>query len=258
MILDEIVAHKCREIEERKRKALLSSLEARLNRASTVRPFARELSVQGRVRIIAELKKASPSGGLLCPDFRPEAIAQEYQKGGAAALSVLTDEKYFQGRLEYLEEAKRATNLPALRKDFIIDPYQIVEARAGGADCILLIVRILKREELAEFLRLARELGMDALIETHTEEEVSAALAAGATLIGINNRDLDTLSTSLETTGRLRKRIPDGPVVVSESGIKSAEDIRRLRDWGVHAALVGESLMRSPNRAAALAELTQA
>lgn len=258
MILDEIVAHKCREIEERKRKALLSSLEARLNRASTVRPFARELSVQGRVRIIAELKKASPSGGLLCPDFRPEAIAQEYQKGGAAALSVLTDEKYFQGRLEYLEEAKRATNLPALRKDFIIDPYQIVEARAGGADCILLIVRILKREELAEFLRLARELGMDALIETHTEEEVSAALAAGATLIGINNRDLDTLSTSLETTGRLRKLIPDGPVVVSESGIKSAEDIRRLRDWGVHAALVGESLMRSPNRAAALAELTQA
>jgi len=255
MILDEIVQHKRKEVESAKGRVPESQVRTQASEAGPTRPFAGGLRQEGRIRIIAELKKASPSAGLLRPNFVPEEIAEMYEANGAAALSVLTDRKYFQGELEYLTAARRATVLPALRKDFVIDSYQIAEARAAGADCVLLIVRILSAEELQEYRSLAHGLGMDALVETHDEAELDVALEAGADLIGINNRNLDTLEVSLETTARLRGRIPPGSVVVSESGIRTRDDMLRLKDWDVDAALIGESLMRSPAPGRLLAEL---
>lgn len=258
MILDEIVEHKRTEVEAAKARVPQATLEGQLAEAAPVRAAADKLKVPGCIRVIAELKKASPSGGLLSAEFVPGDIAREYESNGAAALSVLTDEKYFQGCLEYMKEAKAATSIPVLRKDFVIDPYQIYEAKAAGADLVLLIVRILSREELEDFLRLTRELGMEALVETHSESELVAAVEVGSDIIGVNNRNLDTLTVDLETTRRLRGLIPEGPIVVSESGIKTAEDMRKLREWQVDAVLVGESLMRSPDRGKALAELVLA
>jgi len=255
MILDEIVQHKRKEVESSRKRIPESQIMAQAGEAEPARPFTRSLKQEGRIRIIAELKKASPSAGLLEPDFVPEKIAKMYEANGAAALSVLTDRQYFQGELEYLTVARQATELPALRKDFVIDPYQIAEARAAGADCVLLIVRILSTEELREYQSLARQLGMDALVETHDEAEVDTALDVGADLIGINNRNLDTLEVSLEAPARLRGRIPPGPVIVSESGIRTRDDMLRLKDWGVDAALIGESLMRSPDPGRLLSEL---
>jgi indole-3-glycerol phosphate synthase len=258
MILDEIVENTRLVVERAKQLKPQSLLEAEIINVGQTRGFAAALKVSGRIRIISELKKASPSGGLIRPDFVPEQIAEMYEQHGAAAVSILTDEKYFQGQLGYIDRVKAVIGLPALRKDFMIEPYQFYEARAAGADCILLIVRILSDEQIRDFLSLTKELGMDALVETHSKQEIERSLSAGAELLGINNRDLDTLNVDLDTTRKLRQMVPDGPTLVSESGIKTAEDMSKLRDWGVDAALIGESLMRSENPGALLNELANA
>ncbi len=202
---------------------------------------------QRQPALIAEIKKASPSKGLIRADFDPEDIARAYRRGGAAALSVLTDEHYFQGRTDFLPLARQASGLPVLRKDFIIDEYQIYESRALGADALLLIVAALEDERLADLLKLTRELGMDALVEVHTLPELGRAVEAGAELIGINNRDLSTFRTNLETTLQLASEVPKDRFLVSESGINSHEDVRRLGARGAGAVLVGEALMRQPD-----------
>jgi indole-3-glycerol phosphate synthase len=205
-------------------------------------------------RIIAEVKKASPSKGLIRPDFDPVAIAQTYAANGAAALSVLTDAKYFQGQLSFLEDICTAVTLPLLRKDFTIDAYQVYESRAAHADALLLIVAALERGQLEDFLGLADDLDMAALLEVHTVEELERCLPLQPRLIGINNRDLRTFHTDIETTLRLLPLVPSDVLVVSESGINTAADITRLRDKGVHAFLIGESLMRAPTPGVKLRE----
>jgi len=207
--------------------------------------------------IIAEIKQASPSKGLLVADFNPARIALAYQAGGAAALSVLTDERYFQGNLADLQAARAAVRLPVLRKDFTIDRAQIVEAAAAGADAILLIAAILSEPELRDFRELAESYKMTALVEVHDGDELTAAIASGARVIGVNNRDLRTFQVSIETALRLAERIPDGVIKVAESGIQTAEDTRRLRQAGFDAFLVGEHLMRSGDPAEALRALLQ-
>jgi indole-3-glycerol phosphate synthase len=197
------------------------------------------------VAIIAEAKKASPSKGVIQPDFDPVRIARNYKEGGAHCLSVLTDVDFFQGSLDYIPLVREAVDLPVLRKDFIIDPLQIEEAHAVGADAILLIAAILYTNQLRQFRLQAESLGMDVLVEVHDERELDAALEAESRLIGINNRNLNDFTVSLETTFRLRKKIPAGIPVVSESGIATVEDIRRLKEAGIAAALIGESLMRA-------------
>lgn len=203
-------------------------------------------------RIIAEVKKASPSKGIICKQFDPLAIAKDYEKGGAAALSILTEPLYFQGDNRYLTEIKQVVKLPTLRKDFIIDSWQIYEAKAIGADALLLIVAALGQEELSAFLALAHSLGMDCLVETHDEEEVKRALEVGATIIGVNNRNLKTFEVSLEVCERLRNLVPPTHLFVAESGIHTKEDVKRLREIGADAALIGESIVKAQNRVAKL------
>jgi indole-3-glycerol phosphate synthase len=205
--------------------------------------------------IIAEIKKASPSKGVLREDFDPAAIAQEYEAGGAAALSVLTDQPFFQGSLAHLSAAREAVTLPALRKDFTLDEYHVVEAAANGADAVLLIAAILEDKEIRTLRELAGRFRMSAVVEVHDRRELKIALAAGADIIGVNNRDLRTFDVTLETSLRLAEEIPAGVVKISESGIHSREDIRRLQDAGFHAFLIGEHLLKSANPAAALRAL---
>jgi indole-3-glycerol phosphate synthase len=205
--------------------------------------------------VIAEIKKASPSRGLLAAEFDPERQAQSYELGGAAAISVLTDEPFFQGKLADLEAARAATRLPALRKDFIIDSVQIVEAAAHGADAILLIAAVLSREEMRRFRLLAAEYGMAALVEVHDEWELDSALESGADIVGVNNRDLRTFQVDLGLSERLGRKIPEGVLRVAESGIDSADAVQRLMACGFHAFLVGEHLMRSGDPAASLRAL---
>ncbi|OQX15041.1 MAG: indole-3-glycerol phosphate synthase [Desulfobulbaceae bacterium A2] len=220
------------------------------------RGFARALTAAAeQVAIIAEVKKASPSKGLIQPNFDPVRVARQYAEGGARAISVLTDVDFFQGSIDFLPLVRNAVSLPVLRKDFLIDPLQVRQAALYGADAVLLIVAILTPAQLRELHGLAEELGMDVLTEVHDEPELETALAAGCSLIGINNRNLRDFSVDLETTFRLRPRIPAHVPVVSESGIGSVDDIRRLRQAGVQAALIGESLMRHGDRAALLREL---
>ncbi len=242
-ILDEILAHKACEVAERARARPVATMRSAAEAAPPPRGFAAALR-ERRPGVIAEIKKASPSKGVIRPDFEPAGIARAYEGAGAACLSVLTDERYFQGHHTYLTAARDATALPALRKDFVVDAWQVFESRALGADCILLIVAALDPDRLAEFDALARDLGMDALIEVHDAAEVETALALGPTLIGINNRDLRTFETSLDTTLALLPAIPPEVTVVTESGIHTAGDVRRMRDSGVEAFLVGEAFMR--------------
>lgn len=209
------------------------------------RGFRRALIAYPGVSVIAEVKKASPSKGVICSDFRPVTIAENYQRNGAQAISVLTDVDFFQGSLLYLMQVREAVTLPVLRKDFTIDPLQIEEARLHGADAILLIAAILDRHQLRDYRVLADELGMDALVEVHDERETEEAIEAGSDLIGINNRNLKDFSVDLATTFRLKQLIPENIPVVSESGLKTVEDFRRLRDGGIAAALIGETLMRA-------------
>ncbi|MCL4708281.1 indole-3-glycerol phosphate synthase TrpC [bacterium] len=250
--LARIVAHKQEEVRRAKRKSSFADLEQRAKLQSPVRDFRQALLAGVNVTVIAELKKASPSAGVLREDFDPQQLAQSYAANGAAALSVLTDENFFQGHLDYLNQARAVCSLPALRKDFIIDPYQIAEARAFGADAVLLIVAILDAAQLAGLLALAKELGMQALIEVHDEQEIEPALAAGAEIIGINNRDLQTFSVSLATSEKLAARIPASCVCIAESGITSRSEVERLAECGIDAILIGSHLMRQPDPGNAL------
>jgi indole-3-glycerol phosphate synthase len=253
-ILDEILAHKRVELDEARRRVAPAALAQRAAVAAPPRGFRRALLGRGP-RVIAELKRRSPSKGEIRPDFDPVAIAKAYEAGGAAALSVLTDERYFGGSLAVLAAVRAVTELPLLRKDFVIDAYQIDEARAAGADAVLLIVAALAPAELARLLEHARSLGLDALVEVHDEAELDVAKAVGADLIGINNRDLRSFVTDLAVTERLAKRVPEGALVVTESGISGPEDVARLARAGAGAFLIGESLMREADPGLALRRL---
>lgn len=254
-ILDRIVRTKWQELAAAQHACPLSELERHVENLPATRGFALALRQPGDVRIIAEVKKASPSAGIIRSDFDPAAIARIYQLHGAACISVLTDEQYFQGHLDHLKGVRAAVSIPLLRKEFILDRYQLLEARLAGADAVLLIAEILPGDRLAVLHQEARDLGLDVLVELHDAEQLPRVLDCGATLIGINNRNLRTFTTRLEHTLELLPRIPAGISVVSESGIRTAADVIRLRDAGVAAVLVGESLMRSPDIGAALLKL---
>jgi indole-3-glycerol phosphate synthase len=256
MILDEIVEFTRRELEKKKKRISPESLVKLAGEQEASPGFAPALCGKG-VRLIAEVKKASPSKGIIRADFAPAEIAHIYAHEGAAAISVLTEPKYFQGNLDYLRDIREAIGgrIPLLRKDFIFDPYQVYEAKAYGADAILLIVAVLGSEKLKALLSLSRELGLGSLVEVHNESELETALGSGAEVIGINNRDLKTFEVDINTTGRLKPMIPPDRITVSESGIRNREDINKMREWGIDAVLVGEALMASPDIASAMREL---
>ncbi|MCA9106867.1 MAG: indole-3-glycerol phosphate synthase TrpC [Planctomycetales bacterium] len=242
-ILQRIVATKWEEIAQAKSLRPLAELVARVPDSPPPRDFLGKLRRGDRLALIAEVKKASPSKGVIRADFTPTEIAQAYAAGGADCLSVLTDESYFQGHLDYLAAIRSVVELPLLRKDFIVDPYQVYEARVAGADAVLLIAECLEPPRLAELRALIHELGMTALVELHDREQLASVLASGASLVGVNNRDLKTFTVDLEHAIELRREIPAEITMVGESGIRSAEDARRLFAAGINAMLVGESLM---------------
>jgi len=247
-ILQRILEVKAREVAQAKARTPVKALEAKVRRASEPRDFAGAL--RSRIEknvpaVIAEIKKASPSRGVLRADFVPEAIAADYARHGAACLSVLTDARFFQGTLEDMVRARAACALPVLRKDFMIDPYQVIESRAAGADCILLIVSALATARMRELESIAQGLGLAVLVEVHDAEELERALELKAPLIGVNNRNLRTFETRLETTIELLGRMPPDRLVVTESGILGPEHVRRMREHNVHAFLVGEAFMRA-------------
>ncbi|HEV2438439.1 MAG TPA: indole-3-glycerol phosphate synthase TrpC [bacterium] len=278
-VLDQIVAHKREELAGRRRQTPLAEMRRRAADAPPARPFHAALIASwpalvsrlpahlwpappalapagtAGVRLIAEVKGSSPSAGTIRAEFDPVAIARTYAAAGASAVSVLTDARFFAGADEHLARVRAAVDVPILRKDFILDPYQVHEARAIGADAVLLIAAILDRAALADLVSLAEELGMAALVEAHTEPEVATALAVRAALVGINNRNLDTLETSLEVTRRLRPLVPPEVTVVAESGIEDRRDVEEMGRLGVHAVLVGTALMRSADPGARVRDL---
>lgn len=257
-ILKKIIQRKADEIAEREQKLSLDDVRQRLEAAPVVRGFVdaiRSKLASGKAAVIAEVKKASPSKGVIRADFRPADIARSYEQGGAACLSVLTDIDFFQGSDEYLQQARAACSLPVLRKDFIIDPYQVYEARAIGADCILLIAACLSDAQMRELSTLAVELGMDVLVEVHDGDELMRMLPLNLPLVGINNRNLRTFETRLETTLELLEQIPEGHIVVTESGIHTSQDVALMREHGVNSFLVGEVFMRAEKPGEKLAEL---
>ncbi len=257
-ILRRILRRKAEEVTERSQRLPLSALSQRVQAADPVRPFLQAIEARiasGKPAVIAEVKKASPSKGVLREDFEPKAIAESYEAGGATCLSVLTDKNFFQGADEYLESARAACTLPVLRKDFTIDEYQVFEARAMGADCVLLIVAALGDAQLRGLAGLAAHLEMDALVEVHDEDELDRALELGTPMVGINNRNLHTFETRLETTLALLERIPEDRTVVTESGIHTPEHVAMMREHGVHAFLVGEAFMKAPDPGARLRSL---
>ena len=258
-ILDEIVRHKREELGRRRHEIPRADLERRCVALPAPRDFARALTPErGGVRLLAEVKKASPSRGVLAEHFDPLALATVYAESGAAALSVLTDEKYFQGSLEFLTAIRDRVGIPILRKDFTLDEYQLWEARAAGADAALLIVAILEAGHLRDLLQAATGLGLATLVEAHTASEIDVALAAGAHIVGINNRDLKTFETRIETSLELLPMIPAGRIAVSESGFFDAAQVRAVVAAGAHAVLVGEALVRAPDVAAKVRELALA
>ena len=256
MILDRIVADNLEKLEARKRRLPLKELQRMALEQPAPLHFASALSGK-HIKLIAEVKKASPSRGVIRPDFNPVEIAQTYAGSGAVAISVLTEAKYFQGSLDYLRDIRKAlgSRLPLLRKDFLCDPYQVYESRAYGADSLLLIVAILTPEKLQELLRLSHELNMSCLVEVHNKAELEIALNSGARVIGINNRNLSTFDVDITTTERLRPLIPRDRIVVSESGIRSRNDVKKLMDWGVNAVLIGEALVTANNILTKIEEL---
>ncbi len=254
--LSRMVSHKRQEIARAKRHLPLAELERRTRAQAAPRDFRRALAGGENIAVIAEMKKASPSAGILRENYAPKRLAKNYSENGAAALSILTDAEFFHGHLDHLQQARKTCALPLLHKDFLLEPYQIIEARAHGADAILLIVAILDRSQLFELISVAGELGMQALVETHNEAEIDRALLAGANIIGINNRDLRTLEVALETTERLAKLIPHSCVRVAESGLTSRQDVERMAACGMDAILVGSHLMRQPDPGKALSTFT--
>jgi indole-3-glycerol phosphate synthase len=254
VILDEIIARKRVEVAERRMRLPVAALRDRPLYAAPRRAFRPGLAAPPAPGVIAELKSASPSRGIIRADYDPAAIARGYAAAGARALSVLTDGPSFGGALEHLATAREASGLPCLRKDFLVDPYQVEEARAWGADCVLVIVAAVTRAEATALLAAAADAGLDALVEVHTEDELARAVALGATLVGVNNRDLATFTVSLETTERLARAVPPGTLLVAESGIRSRGDLARMARAGAHAVLVGEAFMERSDPGAALAE----
>jgi len=257
-ILQQIIATKRQEIVARKAHTPLASLRTQAESAAPTRGFVAQIeqrAQQQQAAVIAEIKKASPSKGVIREDFYPSEIAISYEKGGAACLSVLTDVDFFQGADHYLQEARAASSLPVIRKDFIVDDYQVYEARAIGADCILLIVAVLEFEQLEHLNTLAHELGMDVLVEVHNAEELELALRLPNKLIGINNRNLHTFEVSLEHTFALLDRIDEERIVVTESGILTIDDVMAMRGHNVDAFLVGETFMRADDPGVKLLEM---
>lgn len=257
-ILRKILARKAEEVAERAAAVSLGQLEDSIAGQSATRGFADVLRSRvdaGQVAVIAEVKRASPSKGVIREDFKPADIAASYERGGAACLSVLTDRDFFQGSEEYLREARAHCALPVLRKDFTVDPYQVVEARAIGADAVLLIVAALEDARMMELAQAAQEVGLDVLVEVHDRAELERALALDTPLVGINNRDLHSFETSLDTTLDLLPHIPEHRLVVTESGIHTPADVALMRDHGVLTFLVGEAFMRAPDPGSRLQEL---
>jgi len=257
-ILDEIVAHKATEVAAAKSVHSLADLEAMLPAADPVRGFVDALKgriLQRQPAVIAEIKKASPSKGLIREDFDPATHAADYAAHGATCLSILTDVKYFQGANEFLQQGRAACNLPVIRKDFMIDPYQIAESRVLGADCILLIVAALQHSQLKELAAYAKEISIDILVEVHNRDELELALELDTELIGVNSRNLHSFETSLDTSLELAKLAPAGRLIITESGIHTTEDVKLMMDNNIFGFLVGESFMRAPRPGAMLEEL---
>tara|TARA_B100000315_G_C14575013_1_gene587471 strand:- start:1425 stop:2213 length:789 start_codon:yes stop_codon:yes gene_type:complete len=249
MILNQIVANNRLELEARKQRSPLEELQKKALEQPVPLDLAKALRGE-RIQLIAEIKKASPSKGIICSDFNPVKIARIYASNGASAISVLTEGKYFKGSLNHLQDIRKALGNkrpPLLRKDFICDPYQVYESRAYGADSLLLIMAILTPEKLKELLRISYKLGMNCLVEVHSRAELETALGSGARIIGLNNRDLKTFTVDLATTKCLRPLVPKDQIVVSESGISNRSDMEKLQRWGVDAVLIGESLMSAPD-----------
>lgn len=255
MILSRIIEQKRREIEKAKLKKPLEELIKETRGVSAKSSFRKNISRPHHINLIAEIKKASPSKGILRGDFNPAKIAMTYQAHGASAVSVLTDERFFEGKLEYIKKVKENISLPVLRKDFIIDEYQIYESVSAGADAILLIAELLSTNEMAGLYNLANSAGLDVLMEVHTEEDVEKALAAGGPIIGINNRDLHNFKVDLGVTQKLIRLIPQGKIKVSESGIRTYEDVMFLKSLGVNAVLIGEAFMEAGDIASKLREI---
>jgi len=253
-VLDEIIARKKKEVEQRKKILPLAQLKKRI--AQQKSPLDFTFALKGEpMRLIAEVKQASPSRGVLCPNFNPTELATTYAQVGANAISVLTEVNYFKGNIDYLAAIREVIKLPLLRKDFIFDSYQVYESRAYGADALLLIVAILSQEQLKELLLLSHSLGLKCLVEVHNETDVERALLSEAEIIGINNRDLNTFTVDINTTGQLRPLIPRQKIVVAESGIKSRKDIEKLKGWSVNAVLIGEALVTANNILTKMKEL---
>lgn len=253
-MLSTLIAQKKEEVAQRKKVVTMTYLQERI--AQQKPAFDLALALKGdHIRLIAEVKQASPSRGVLSPHFNPVKLARAYAEGGAAAISVLTEANCFMGSIEHLAAIKEVVRLPLLRKDFIFDPYQIYESRAYGADALLLIAAILSQEQLKELVSLSHSLGLKCLVEVHNEGEVERAVLGRAEIIGINNRDLDTLTVNINITRHLRPLIPKEKIVVSESGIKSGKDVQKLRKWGVDAMLVGEALVTASDVLAKMKEL---
>tara|TARA_B100000959_G_scaffold262253_1_gene300494 strand:+ start:138 stop:917 length:780 start_codon:yes stop_codon:yes gene_type:complete len=254
MILNKIIEEKRKELKHSKSSASLKEMRKRIGDAGNNRGFKKSLE-NDSINIIAEIKKASPSKGIIREDFNPVEIAEIYQDHGAVAISVLTDKKYFQGDIEYLNQIRKNVSLPLLRKDFIIDEYQLYEAKAFGADAVLLIAAVLDKNQLTEYMELSKEIGLENLVEVHSFKDLEKAIYSEAEIIGINNRDLQTFEVSLKTTLEMAKEIPENKVIVSESGINSHDDILELQKNGVNAFLIGEALMREKDIGKKLKEL---
>jgi len=253
--LEEVLAHKREETADAKKRRTLAQLEQSLKSRPPVRGFGQAIRRPGKLSLIAEVKRASPSAGWIKEGASAGGTAQAYAAAGAQAVSVLTDRKFFAGSISDLVAVKGKVEIPVLRKDFLLEEYQLVEAAAAGADAVLLIVAVLKPDELRRLVRLAGDLRLDALVEAHDERELEEALEAGAQVVGINNRNLATLKVDLETTRRLAARVPPDRTLVSESGIRSRADVEQVAGWGAHAVLVGEELMSAPDPAARIKEL---
>jgi indole-3-glycerol phosphate synthase len=256
-VLDTILARTRERVAVERARVPLGPQHAAVREAPPVRPFAAALARPGRVNVIAEHKRRSPSRGPIREDLAPADVARAYEANGASAISVLTDEPFFGGRMDHLVEARAACSLPVLRKDFVVDPWQVWEARAAGADAVLLIVAALSDDGIRALLAVAGEAGVDALVEVHDAGELDRALAAGSRIVGVNNRDLRTLAVSIETSLGLAPAIPDGVLAVAESGIRTGADVRRLREAGFDAFLVGEHLMAAPDPGEALSRLLE-